>query len=292
MEKLIIPATFTFIEDSGIIDIKATRKYIQHLIKKGIKGFYVNGSTAEVFMLSVEDRMKVLEIIREEVPSDLLLMVQIGTISTKESLRLAIHAKKVGVDVLSAITPFYYKFTWQEIYHHYKKIMDSVDLPFCPYYIPHMSGVGVHREQIGNLLQESQVLYLKYSSNDFYTLQKLKHNYPNTTIFNGSDEMLSSGMIANADGAIGSTYNFSFNYARNIITALEKGAITTVQENQNVINTFVDVLLKVGLWQGMKYLFTKIGIGTGNPVLPFLPISNENKKLMDEFIQTYPDFLE
>ena len=48
---------------------------------------------------------------------------------------------------------------------------------------------------------------VKFTSSDFFQLERMKRAHPDLTIWNGYDEMLLSGLSAGADGGIGSTYN-------------------------------------------------------------------------------------
>lgn len=292
LQENILSAVLSIVDEHGVINEVETRKYIRFLLQKGVRGFYINGSTGEAFMLSLEEKKRALEIIKEEINDDCFLMAQIGTISTKESIMLAKHAESVGVDAISAIMPFYFKFSWEEIYEHYIQIIESVDIDFCPYYIPHLSGVSLTSEKLASILKHPQVKYLKYSSNDFYILQKLKKEMPDVHIFNGVDEMLLAGISTGADGAIGSTYNFVSKQANKIINAVREGNIIEARVYQDYINTFVDMLLDVGLWQGMKYLLSKADIDAGVPIKPFLPITEKNKKRIDSYVKDHPEILE
>ncbi|MEA1151814.1 dihydrodipicolinate synthase family protein, partial [Klebsiella pneumoniae] len=70
------------------------------------------------------------------------LIAHVGCVSTAESQQLAMAAARVGFDAVSAVTPFYYPFSFEEHCDHYRAIIDSADgLPMVVYNIPALSGV-------------------------------------------------------------------------------------------------------------------------------------------------------
>lgn len=59
----------------------------------------------------------------------------------------------MGFDAVSAVTPFYYPFSFEEHCDHYRAIIDSADgLPMVVYNIPALSGVKLTLDQINTLV--------------------------------------------------------------------------------------------------------------------------------------------
>ena len=54
--KGIFPALLTPFDENGIINFSALRTLIEMLLAQGVTGFYVDGSTAEAFLLSFQER--------------------------------------------------------------------------------------------------------------------------------------------------------------------------------------------------------------------------------------------
>ncbi|WP_348235703.1 dihydrodipicolinate synthase family protein, partial [Salmonella enterica] len=70
------------------------------------------------------------------------LIPQAGTVRTAESPQLACAPKRYGYDAVSAVPPFYYPFSFEEHWDHYRAIIGSADgLPMVVYSIPALSGV-------------------------------------------------------------------------------------------------------------------------------------------------------
>lgn len=61
----IYAALVTPYTSEGKVDYKELQKLVNYLIEKGLDGFYVNGSTAEAFLLSEEERNNIIKAVVE-----------------------------------------------------------------------------------------------------------------------------------------------------------------------------------------------------------------------------------
>jgi N-acetylneuraminate lyase len=272
----------------GLVDYKETKRIVRHLIKQGIEGLYVCGSTGEAFMLSPEERKRLLEAVIEENNGDTTVVCHCSAISTDQMTELARHAQKAGADAVSAIPPFYYKFNEDEILEHYLALADSVELPVIVYNYTELSGVHFSIElfeKMFNLRKNS--FSIKHTSFDLYMLERLKNKYPNSVIFNGHDEICLSGLIAGADGAIGSTFNSIPKIFLKIRECYQKDDIKGAQHAQHDANDYVDICIKYGLIQVIKEFLSYYGLECNGTRRPFLPISTEGKAHVKEAFDKY-----
>ena len=173
--------------DSGI-DTYSIARLVEKLRADGVNGLYVGSSSAEMILCSTEERRKILEGVMSA--SDCLTIIaQIGAASTNDSLELARHAVMCGVDAISSVTPFYYKYRFDEVKHYYERLAD-VGLPLIIYNIPALTGASYGFDQLCELLEIPGVEGMKFTSSDFYLLNRLAAKYPEKVFYNGSDEML------------------------------------------------------------------------------------------------------
>lgn len=235
------------------LDIASLRRLVRFNIEQGIDGLYVGGSTGEAFVQSLAERQQVLEIVAEEGKGKIALIAHVGCVSTAESQQLAVAARRYGYDAVSAVTPFYYPFSFEEHCEHYRAIIDSADgLPMVVYNIPALSGVKLSLEQITTLVTLPGVGALKQTSGDLYQMEQIRHAHPNLVLYNGYDEIFASGLLAGADGGIGSTYNIMGWRYQEIVKALQKGDMAKAQALQNACNRVIDLLIKTGVFRGLK----------------------------------------
>ena len=205
--KGIYPALLTPFKNDHV-NASVLQELIEYNIEKGVSGFYVGGSTAEAFMLSDTERKQVYAIAADAAGGRVNLIAHIGCISTAQAIQFAKTAKALGYQAISAIAPFYYKFSFEQIKKYYFDIVDAVDMPMIIYNFPNFSGVNLSVEQVSEFFCDPRFIGIKHTSNDFFALEQFKTSFPDKLVFNGFDEMLMSGLAMGADGGIGSTYNF------------------------------------------------------------------------------------
>ncbi len=171
----VMAALLTPFDQQQALDKASLRRLVQFNIQQGIDGLYVGGSTGEAFVQSLSEREQVLEIVAEEAKGKIKLIAHVGCVSTAESQQLAASAKRYGFDAVSAVTPFYYPFSFEEHCDHYRAIIDSADgLPMVVYNIPALSGVKLTLDQINTLVTLPGVGALKQTSGDLYQMEQIR----------------------------------------------------------------------------------------------------------------------
>lgn len=251
--KGVMPALLTPFDHQQQLDTQSLRQLVRFNIAQGVDGLYVGGSTGEAFVQSSAERQEVLEIVAEEAKGKITLIAHVGTVSTHESQQLAQAASRFGYDAVSAVTPFYYPFSFEEHCDHYRGIIDSAQgLPMVVYNIPALSGVKLSLDQINTLVTLPGVGALKQTSGDLFQMEQIRRAHPDLVLYNGYDEIFASGLLAGADGGIGSTYNIMGWRYQGIVKALKEGDIATAQALQTKCNEVIDLLIKVGVFRGLK----------------------------------------
>lgn len=276
--KGLYPALVTPFDPEGRLDIHAAQKLVERLSEKGVDGFYVGGSTGESYLLSMEERKRLLEAVVEACPQGKAVIANISMMATEHSIALARHAEKLGVAAISSVPPFYFPFSMDEYMQYYADLADSVDVPVLIYNIPAMSGVRFDKDSLDRLLSNEKVMGLKHTSYDLFQLQLLIRQYPDKTFFIGHDELFLSALAIGAVAGIGSTYNIMpekfIRLAEYYQTGLREKAIA----QQAQINEIISVLLKVGIFKGIKEVLRLQGIDCGACRKPFQPLTDAQKR--------------
>jgi N-acetylneuraminate lyase len=273
----VMPALLTPFNQQQQIDTSSLRRLVRFNIEQGVDGLYVGGSTGEAFLQNTQEREEVLEIVAEEAKGKVTLIAHVGGISTHESQTLARAAHRYGFDAVSAVTPFYYPFSFNEHCDHYRAVIDSSGgLPMVVYNIPALSGVKLSLEQIDTLVNLPGVGALKQTSGDLYQMEQIRRAHPDLVLYNGYDEIFASGLVAGADGGIGSTYNvMGWRYLA-IKQAVQEGNTQRASQLQGECNKVIDLLIKVGVFRGLKTLLHYMDV-VAVPLCrkPFTPVDEQ-----------------
>ena len=263
--------------DGSMVADDALGQLVRRNLESGLTGLYVGGSTSEAFLLSEEERLRVLALAAEAAGGAGVLIAHVGDINPQVSLRLAREARRLGYHAVSAVPPFYFGYRFDEIEAHYRALAGATDLPFLIYNFPALSGVRFRPEQLALLLAIENVVGLKNTCADHHALERLRRLAPETMIFNGFDETLLAGLSLGADGGIGSTYNLHAGRVLALAQAHAAGDMDTARDLQGRINALIDVLLVHGVFPSLKYLLELSGIPMGPCRAPFLPLSASAK---------------
>ena len=286
----IFSALLVSYNEDGSINEKGVRQIIRHNIDNmKVDGLYVGGSTGENFMLSTEEKKQIFEIAKDEAKNEIKLIAQVGSINVYESVELAKFATELGYDAISAVTPFYYKFSFNEIKDYYNTIIDSVDNRLIIYSIPFLTGVDMSVEQFGELFENEKIIGVKFTAADFYLLERLRKAYPNHLIYAGFDEMMLPATVLGVDGAIGSTFNVNGIRARQIFDLAKEGKIEEAREIQHITNDLISAILSNGLYATLKELLKLSGVDAGYCRKPMALTTDaqveEAKNIFDKYVK-------
>ena len=277
--KGIFSALLTSFDEKGNINENGVRQIIRHNIDKmKVDGLYVGGSTGENFLISTEEKKRIFKIAKEEAKDHIKLIAQVGSLNINESIELAKYVTDLGYDAISAVTPFYYKFSFEEIKDYYNTIINSVDNYLIIYSIPFLTGVNISVEQFGELFENERIIGVKFTAADFYLLERLRKSYPEHLIFAGFDEMMLPATVLNVDGAIGSTFNVNGIRARQIFELAKQGKIDEAFKIQNITNDLITDILGNGLYSTLKYLLQLQGMDAGYCKKPMSVITEGQKE--------------
>jgi len=280
----VFTALLTPFDKNNQVNETVLRELVAYNVAKGVTGFYVGGSTAEAFLLTAEERRKVMEIVRSAAPEQTLI-AHIGCISEDHASQLGVCAKDLGYDAVSSVAPFYYKFSFNEIKSYYYNLADASQLPMLIYHFPAFSGVNMGVGDMAHFLNDERFMGIKYTSNDFFMLEQCKARFPGKIIYNGFDEMFLAGLSMGADGGIGSTYNFMADKFVKIRSLFQAGDIAAAQEVQKEANRIIAILCEIGVMQTEKEVMNQLGMDFGVCRRPFRELTDAEKaRVRDEII--------
>tara|TARA_B100001173_G_scaffold57148_1_gene47812 strand:+ start:55 stop:984 length:930 start_codon:yes stop_codon:yes gene_type:complete len=286
----VIPAMITSFNKDESINKEGIRKTINYLISEKVNGLYITGSTGETFLMSQDEKKQVIEIIVEEVNGRVPVIAHIGSIGTKITTELGQYAEKIGVDALSALPPFYYGFSNDEIFSYYKDISNTTNLPITIYNISHAHLMDL--DMLKRLAAIKNVKGVKYTAPTHFNFNKIKKEVgENFKIYSGMDEMSLSGLISGADGIIGSFYNLMPEMFIDIYAKVKEGNINAAKKIQEKINIIILYALGKSGYPFIKMGLNWLGIDSGYVRKPFTTfidreientIKNDLKKLTDQ----------
>lgn len=276
--KGVIPALVTPFDENENFDEKRMRNLVNFLIEQKVNGFYLTGSTGEGFLMTPEERKKVVEVVIDEVKNRVPVIVHIGAISTKVSIDLAKHAESVGADAISSVPPFYWRFSENHIFNYYKDICDSCNLPMIVYNVPLTGLMGFDFiKKLSTIENVKGIKYTAYTHQDIYKCKELKENF---MVYSGADEMAVSGIINEADGIVGSFYTMLPDLFVKLFDNVKNNKIDEAQRLQKIAVALIEASLKFDYYSVIKESTKWMGVDSGYVRKPFINVTNEQLEIV------------
>lgn len=286
--KGIHSALLISINEDGTLNEEGLREIVRHNIDSmKVDGLYVGGSTGENFIIDTEMKKRIFEVVKDEVAGAVKLIAQVGGTNVYEAIELAKFTTDLNYDAISAVTPFYYPYSFEEIKEYYKMIAESVDNRLIIYSIPALTGVNISVENFKELFEIDNIIGVKFTAADFFLLERLRKACPNELILSGFDEMLLPAVVSGVDGAIGSTYNINGIKAREIFEKTKNNDIDKARALQHETNDLIEAILNNGLYPTIKELLKLYGANAGFSRKPMASATDEQVKVAKDIFDKY-----
>ena len=274
--KGILPATVSPNHLDGSFDPVAMRKIVRHQLDAGSDGVYVCGGTGEGLLMTREDREQALETVLEEVNGQAIVIAHVGAFQTAETVALARHASRAGADAIAALPPaYFYVPDHQGMVDYYTTVGEASDVPLLIYNIPQRTGITMTEALFTRLLEVPNVVGMKDSSGDIFSLGNLVAKTGDPVIFEGDDASVLWALLAGAKGGIGSTYNVMPHLYVKMWRAFQAGEIDVAAATQLRINEIIAILIKMEVIAAVMQTMAWLGLECGRPRSPNRPLSEE-----------------
>ncbi len=262
-------------------------KLMDKTIAEGASGFLIGGSSAECPMLTHAERVEGLEAAASYAHrADTKLMGSVAAMSTCEAVEYAKTAEKLGYDAMISTVPYYYKFSMKQIADYMRALRSAADLPLYLYNFPGNTGVelNLNDPDIRAILKDGTLAGVKQTSLNLHQIERFKAINPELTVFGGFDEVYLGARILGADGAIGSTFNFTLPLFTKIEAAYQARDIETAQALQHRANNIMEALVSCSLFPSIKHILKTQGIDCGLCREPFPVLTDAQKALIERVV--------
>lgn len=292
MEKIhgLIDAPFTPFHADGSINLTPIPQYAQMLAKNGLKGVFINGSSGEGYMLTVEERKQLAEAWLSAAPEGFKVIVHVGSCCVRDAQELARHAEAKGAWGIGAMAPPFPKIgRIEELAQYCQEIAAAAPLlPFYYYHIPAFNGAFLPMVKLLEAVDGRIPNFagIKYTFESIYEYNQCRL-YANGKydMLHGQDEtILPSLAMGGAQGGIGGTTNYNGRCLTGILEAWQAGDLERARELQNYAQEVINVICHFrGNIVGGKRIMKLMGLDLGPNRTPFQNLTDaEEQQLRKE----------
>ena len=280
-------AAITPFDAAGKFNPDALHKLMARTMDQGAAGFVIGGSSAECPLLSHAERVEGLETAASFVGrANTKLMASVAAISTEEAIEYAKTAESLGYDAMLSTVPYYFKFGMKQIAEYFVKVRNAVDVPLFLYNFPGNTGVelDIDNDYIKGILTDGTIAGVKQTSLNLYQMERMKNLNENLVMYGGFDEVYIGARMLGADGAIGSTFNFTLPIFTKIEAAYTAKDYELAQALQRRANNIMHALVSCSLFPSIKHMLKVQGLDVGGCREPFPTLSDAQKAYLEKVI--------
>ncbi len=290
----IYPPLPTFFDGGDELDLETMRRHIQRLTGSGIAGYVVMGTNGEAVHLTSDERVRLLEAVRQAAGSGEQILAGCGEQSTRATIALCQLAAGAGADVALVLPPFYYKgrMDAHALFSHYRQVADSSPLPVVIYNMPaNTAGLDLDAATICTLAEHPNIIGLKDSAGNMAKLaQVVAQTDSSFRVFAGSAGFLLPALAVGAVGAVAALANLYPQDVCRIQTLFAAGRLADARVLQASLvpaNAAVTTIYSV---PGLKAALELTAGYGGRPRAPLQPLNEQERAHLASILEkVHPD---
>lgn len=163
MKKIegVITALVTPFNAKSEVDFKSLENLVKDQVKKGIKGFVVNGTTGESPTLEESEIRDIWQAVKACAGSEAVMILGTGSNSTKKTIQNTKNAKDWQADAALVVVPYYNKPPQRGLFQHFKKVAEETGAPLILYNVPGRTSCTMNVETVVELSHVKGIIGIK-----------------------------------------------------------------------------------------------------------------------------------
>jgi 4-hydroxy-tetrahydrodipicolinate synthase len=291
MKKLgrLLTAMVTPFNKEGKIDDVQTKKLSLALLESGSDGLVVSGTTGESPTLDREEKLHLFTTVKSAIGERGTIIAGTGNYNTSESIELTKEAERIGVDACLLVVPYYNKPSQYGLYHHFKNIAESTNLPCIVYNVPSRTVVSLSADTIIELSQIDNIIGIKEASGNMDHVAKIISNTrENFLVWSGNDNDTFSIIALGGYGIISVASHLVGSQIKAMIAELLAGQLTQAAIIHRYLMPLINALFILSNPVPLKYALNHIGFNVGGLRPPLMEPDEKTAAIIRNTLKDYP----
>ena len=262
--------------DRGDIDERGIAANVDHYLASKLTGLVVLGSNGEAPQLDDDESDRVIQCVRDRVPSGRPLLAGTGRESTRATIAASKRAAAIGVDAVMARTPSFYKpqMTSENFVRHYVEVADASPVPLLLYNVTMYTGVNLLPDAVEKLSEHPNIVGLKDSGNDMLQIADyLSRAKPGFTVLAGAAPTLFTAAALGVHGAVLALAGLVPDLCVQLFDHVRDGRIDDARALQRRLLPLARAIGPVYGVPGLKAALDLVGLSGGVPRPPLRPVA-------------------
>lgn len=173
---------------NGEVDYTSLEKLVAYQLDNGIKGFVVNGTTAESPTLTSAEVSKIFSMVRAQAGVNFPIILGTGSNSTAKTVEATKKASELGANAALVVVPYYNKPPQRGLVEHFKAVAKESEVPVILYNVPGRTITGMTVDTIAELAEVKNILGIKEATGDIKFDQELMARMPKNFLMLSGDD--------------------------------------------------------------------------------------------------------
>ncbi|MGK5091116.1 4-hydroxy-tetrahydrodipicolinate synthase [Deltaproteobacteria bacterium TL4] len=210
---------------NGEIDVDTYDTLVEHLIKNGVEGIVVGGTTGEGHLLSWEEHLMLIAHSAKKYGDQLIIIGNTGSNNTREALRATEYGFAIGMDAALQINPYYGRTSIDGLKMHFKRLLEVG--PGIIYNVPGRTGQDLTPGIVEELAKNKNLIGLKECAGNDRIAEYEKRGI---VCWSGNDDQCHEGRHqAKSHGVISVTANIVPGLMRRLMNQKDEALNTRLQ---------------------------------------------------------------
>jgi 4-hydroxy-tetrahydrodipicolinate synthase len=181
-------ALVTPFRKDGSLDLDALRRLVQFQLREGIDFLVPCGTTGETPTLEHAEYLAVIRTVLQEVAGKVPVIAGVGGNNTRKVIDLGAEARRLDVQGILSVAPYYNKPTQEGLYQHFRTIAESTDLPIIVYNVPGRTSSNIEPPTVARLSKIPNIIGIKEASGSIVQqMEVLAAVEPGFRVLSGDD---------------------------------------------------------------------------------------------------------
>lgn len=269
----------------GEVDWKAFRNLVRRQVEAGVDFLVPLGSTAETPCLTDAEKVKILEIAREE-SNGLPIVAGAGSNSLTATVQNMRLLDGHGADAYLIVVPFYNKPTQEGLYQYFKAVAEETDRQVILYNVPGRTGTNMKTETTLRLAEIPNITAVKEASGDIAQIIDIKRQAPEGfTVLSGNDDQTLPLMACGADGVISVASNVAPEQMKALTRAVAASDLKEAIRLNNSLMPLYHACFVESNPIPVKAALSLMGLCSDEMRLPLLPATGGTRALLADVLR-------
>lgn len=282
--QYLTPVLTIFQEDGKTPDLEGNRKLHDFLIRGGVDGLVLMGSTGEFYTMSMETQKQMIDLAADTLKDRTRVFLGAGRLQIDETVELCNYAAAKGLEEVMVVSPYYFHLTQESLEAYYSEVASRTDARIFLYNYPDRTHHDLSPDLVLRLAQKhANIVGIKDTvSNVSHTsdiLSLVKPVRPEFEVFSGGDDNLAHMAMSGGSGCIGALSNVMPEKCAAWARAIRDGDMEQAAAFQKYFNDAMALYqVTTPFVPGMKYALKLLGLEVSDVCsAPLLPPTDRQK---------------